>query len=100
MRLVITEFAEKDLVEIESFLKIYSPNRAEELFDKIFDKFELITNFPQIGQEEFTIKSKSVTLRYVIEKQYKIIYSIEPQNIVIHRVFDTRQNPKKLKIKK
>lgn len=66
MKLVITEIAEKDLVDIENFLQNYSKSRAKELFDKIFDKFDLITNFPKIGQIEFTLKNKNVVLRYVI----------------------------------
>lgn len=38
--------------------------------------------------------------RYLVEKDYKIVYKIylEEKTILIATVFDTRQNPTKLKV--
>jgi len=57
---------------------------------------------PQIGQEEELLKQRDVNYRYLVFKNYKLIYSVDTENgfIKISDVFDTRQNPPKLKRKK
>nr|WP_264554426.1 hypothetical protein [Flavobacterium sp. N1861] len=54
---------------------------------------------PEIGQEESLLKQRSVHYRYLVFKNYKIIYSIDNEKgfIKIADVFDTRQNPLKIK---
>lgn len=59
---------------------------------------KLIEN-PYIGKvEEFLLERKE-SYRYLIYTNYKIIYSVDEKNklIKIADVFDTRQNPLKLK---
>jgi len=57
---------------------------------------------PRIGQKELSLANRKIAYRYIIESNYKIIYSIDDDNkfIQISDVFDTRQNPKKIKRKK
>lgn len=50
-----------------------------------------------MGQREPLLIKYSVIYRYLIKGDYKIIYSIENDEVIINRIFDTRQNPKKLK---
>ena len=54
---------------------------------------------PLIGQEEELLKQRETEYRYLVFKNYKLIYSVDNQNgfIKIADVFDTRQNPPKLK---
>ena len=54
---------------------------------------------PRIGQEEEILKSRKQEFRYLVYKNYKVIYWInEKENrIEINDVFDTRQNPTKIK---
>ena len=51
-----------------------------------------------MGQIEILLKERKTTYRYLIFKNYKIIYSIDPKKrfIKIADVFDTRQNPSKI----
>ncbi|MDO7174099.1 hypothetical protein [Mariniflexile sp. AS56] len=54
---------------------------------------------PLIGQEEELLKHRETQYRYLVFRNYKLIYSVDNQNgfIKIADVFDTRQNPPKLK---
>lgn len=52
-----------------------------------------------IGQVEELLKERQIEYRYLVFKNYKLIYSIDTKNelIKIAAVFDTRQYPLKLK---
>lgn len=54
---------------------------------------------PHVGKEEELLKQKDFEYRYLVFKNYKLIYSVDAENgfIKIADVFDTRQNPPKLK---
>jgi len=48
------------------------------------------------------LKDRKETYRYLIFKNYKILYSVDSQQnlIKVADVFDTRQNPKKINAKR
>lgn len=54
---------------------------------------------PLIGQKETFLKHREIEYQYLIFKNYKLIYSVdfEKEFIKIADIFDTRQNPIKLK---
>ncbi|MEL6672936.1 MAG: type II toxin-antitoxin system RelE/ParE family toxin [Bacteroidota bacterium] len=96
-----TRPAENDLKAIFDFLTEARGWKDEKVFaiiDKIIEKVgTLETNFPGVGQVEPLLESKDRKYRYLIEDTYKIIYSYEENTIYIHMVFDTRQNPDKVR---
>jgi len=51
-----------------------------------------------MGQTEFLLENRIIKYHYLVESNYKIIYSVDEENqlIKIADVFDTRQNPKKI----
>ncbi|WP_288462381.1 hypothetical protein [uncultured Chryseobacterium sp.] len=51
-----------------------------------------------MGQTEFLLEDRIIPYHYIVESNYKIIYSVDEENqlIKIADVFDTRQNPKKI----
>lgn len=61
------------------------PEKLEQLFEK---SAELISEFPNIGTRT---NYKNVHSKVV--RNYKIFYRIEPDEIQILRVWDTRQHP-------
>lgn len=74
--IVWTRPAERDLKAIFDFLVdklVWEDDKALEHIDAIFDKVE------------------------TLEGNYKIIYSFDPKHFYINLVFDTRQNPNKLR---
>ncbi|GGG44174.1 hypothetical protein GCM10010976_14710 [Bizionia arctica] len=54
---------------------------------------------PHIGQEEELLQQRIIHYRYLVFKNYKLIYSVDTENgfIKIADIFDTSQNPPKLK---
>ncbi|HMV14962.1 MAG TPA: hypothetical protein PKK18_09665 [Chitinophagales bacterium] len=57
---------------------------------------------PKLGPKELTLLNRKIEYRYIVETDYKIIYSIDEAThlIKIADVFDTRQNPIKIEREK
>lgn len=53
----------------------------------------LVSEFPDIG-----LATEFPDVRVKIIKDFKLFYLNQPEKIVVLRVWDTRQNPKKLKM--
>ena len=100
MKLIWSEFAETQLDEIyEYYEKKASPRIAKKLLKGIINETKKLIETPQIGQEEEFLKKREIHYRYLVYKNYKLIYSVDTEKgfIKIADVFDTRQNPPKLK---
>jgi len=96
LKIIWSEFAETQLDEIyEYYEKKASPRVAKKLVKGIIDEPKKLIKTPQIGQEEELLKQRETEYRYLVFKNYKLIYSVDIQNgfIKIADVFDTRQNP-------
>jgi toxin ParE1/3/4 len=95
---IFTTTALNDLINIQLFLEgiseIYADKMVDELYERAFD----LESFSEMGQREPLLIKYSIIYRYLVQGDYKIIYSIENDEVIINRIFDTRQNPKKLKI--
>ncbi len=63
----------------------------------IYSRAKSLLNFPFLGQTEELLNFRKENFRYLVEGNYKIIYWIDDEIIRIVSVFDTRQNPEKLK---
>jgi plasmid stabilization system protein ParE len=76
-----------------------SSNVAQRLVRKIIDATIILEKNPKSGRKEDLLADRPQEFRYIIIKNYKIIYWIDYEfNIVnISMVFDTRQNPVKIK---
>ena len=99
LKAVWSEFAELQLDEIfEYYKKNASSIVATKLVNGIINETNKLIETPYIGQEEELLKERENKYRYLVFKNYKIIYSIDLENefIKIADVFDTRQNSPKL----
>ena len=85
-----------DLDIIFEFRSKKSIPAAEKTISAILSRTSQLENFPESGQKQENISS-SKTYRYLVEDDYKIIYSISNGVIYIHTVFDCRQDPEKMK---
>ena len=93
-----TETAIEQLENIFDYYKYKASVKvAKNLIIKIIDCTIQLKSHPKSGQIEELLKKRKNEYRYVIEGNYKIIYWIENKYIKIATVFDTRQNPKKIK---
>ena len=92
----------KDAFEsLDSILHFYSEKVSEkklsQIIENIFNRIEILVDFPHAGQIEEVLKSLNKGHRRIIAGNYKIIYRIENNIIYITDIFDTRQNTSKMK---
>ena len=96
-----TDFSKKALKDIFDYYKIKASLKvAKTLALGITEESSKLKKQPTIGQVESLIND-SEDFRYLVFKNYKIIYhiNIKKKRVEILDVFDTRQNPIKLKRK-
>lgn len=94
-----TQFAQSKLKNIfKYYKKTANLQIARNLVTGIVDKTILIPQTPGIGQEEELFQDRNENFRYLVFKDYKIIYWVNEKNhrIEIVHVFDCRQNPQKM----
>lgn len=96
-----TDFSKKALKDIFDYYKVKASLKvAKTLALGITNEASKLKKQPTIGQVESFIND-SEDFRYLVFKNYKIIYhiNIKKKRVEILDVFDTRQNPIKLKQK-
>lgn len=97
MKVVITDFALKEIKSIHKYYKRNaSKNVADKLANKIFDTIDLLEHAPQAGTIEPRLKQLRLHHRYIVAGNYKIIFRTSDNVLYVTDVFDTRQNPKKI----
>ncbi len=96
-KIIWTEPAKQDLKDVFDFISEYSYKIADKTVDKIIEKTDilLVKGFELAGQID-TINSN---YRRLIEGNYKILYKVKSNKVIIHGVFDARQHPDKLEKK-
>lgn len=89
------------LVQLEDIFDYHKTNIsskiARNLVKSIVQKAQILESNPFIGVKEPLLSNRPFEYRYLVVKNYKIIYRFNDQFIKINMVFDCRQNPIKLK---
>lgn len=72
---------------------------AKRIVSKILSDISYLSKQPFIGQVEPLLDNRNIKYRYLLTGNYKTIYSVDEENnrVKIADIFDTRQNPKKMK---
>lgn len=99
-KIIWSHFSETQLDEIfEYYEKKAGVKVAAKIVTGIIEESEKLIKTSFIGQEEELLKEREIQYRYLVFKNYKLIYSVDEGNgfIKIADVFDTRQNPPKMK---
>jgi plasmid stabilization system protein ParE len=98
MKVLWTKFALASLYEI---YKYYKENVSITIASKIRDNILVgaghLDKHSYIGQIEELLKDMEGGHRYIVKNNYKIIYKIDTNKVYITDVFDTRQDPDKIK---
>ena len=93
-KIIWTEKAQKDRLEI---LEYWIEKSKSKLFalklNEIFnERVELLAQYPNLGK-----KTDMRNIRAHIVRDYFIFYKIIEKTIIVVSIFDTRQNPRKLR---
>jgi len=94
-----TQFAEDKLEDVFSYyIEKASEKIALHLVNGIIDKSLELEKNPLIGQKEMLLSDRIQEFRYLLYKNYKIIYWVNEANqrVEIVNLFDCRQNPLKM----
>jgi plasmid stabilization system protein ParE len=100
LNIIWTEFAQN---ELEGIYKYYRKKAgikiSKKLVRAIYNEALNLKKHSEIGQIEELLKNRNEEFRSLIYKNYKIIYwiNITENQVEIFDVFDTRQNPTKIK---
>ncbi|SDH07608.1 type II toxin-antitoxin system RelE/ParE family toxin [Psychroflexus sediminis] len=96
LKIIWSELAESELDDIYEFYeKIASIKVAKKLVNAIINEPNKLIKTPEIGEKEPFLKHREIEYRYLVFRNYKLIYSVDYKKgcIKIADVFDTRQNP-------
>ncbi len=98
MKLLYTEQALESLQEALSLISDDAPeSKLMEIRDNILNRADTLLSNPKIGQREEYLRHLGLKHRRIVESHYKIIYRIAGEYIYITDIFDTRQDPAKMK---
>lgn len=92
-RVFWTEAARNNLFQIYQRIAGKSPESAREWMDKVLKTTaDLEKNYPQ-GNDEPLLRNEKVPYKFLVVSFYKIIYSIEEEQVLIKTLYHTRQDP-------
>lgn len=98
MKLVFTEQALKSLEECLEFIAPHvSIETLETMRNRILDRADKLLKSPSSGRKEEYLEHLGLNHRRVIDSHYKIIYRVVNKTIFITDIFDSRQDPNKMR---
>ena len=97
MKIVFSPETNDCLAEIvEYYRRKRNRKYGLKIMTKIILKANKLRDFPRLGPVEGKLTTEEVEYRYLVEGDYKILYLILEDYILITDVFDTRQDPEKM----
>jgi toxin ParE1/3/4 len=97
MTVILLKKAHLRLDEIvEYYQRLGYGKRGRKIRAAILKKALLLKEHPNLGAIEDNLAELGLGHRFLVERNYKIIYRLEGQFVLITDVFDTRQDPRKL----
>ena len=98
MKVFWTKFALASLKDIYTYYnKNVSTIIARKIRDNIFQCTWQLEKHPLTGAIEEHLEDLQEGHRFILRGNYKIIYKIQQKKIFVTDIFDTRQNPEKIK---
>ena len=97
MKLVWSPLSFERLENIYEFISDKDPVAAKNLINRIFERVESISKYPERGRKVPEINRNEI--REIFESEYRIIYKIEPKKIIILTIRNFKQLLTKIDIK-
>lgn len=97
MKIVWTDFAIENLKQIFEYYSVKVNKKvAHKIRKQILDTAKQLVHNPESGQIEYNLKTLKENHRYLVSGNYKLIYRVSHNEVIINDVFDARQNPVKM----
>jgi len=98
---VFSRYAEIDLIEILDYYQEMNPTYTKKILDRVEKRVEDLKQFPERGRVVPELEKQNImNYRELIEENYRIIYSIESNSVIIHSILDSRRNLEELLVRK
>ncbi|MDM1404948.1 type II toxin-antitoxin system RelE/ParE family toxin [Myroides marinus] len=96
MKVILSQFATKKLKEIYSYYSCYvDVEKAKEVKGVLLASIMQLIDFLFLGQKELSFHSR-YERRYLLTLNYKILYEIVDDSVVVLDIFHTKQLPHKM----
>lgn len=92
MNLRINPLVVADLKSIKDYIAEDNAQKANEIVEKIYSKFENIQLFPDMGADLSKRVSFRTDYKYAVWNNYVIIYKIREEYVEIYRVVNRYQD--------
>lgn len=97
MKIIWTDFAIENLKSIFDYYADKANRKvAHKIRKQVLESTKQLIKHPESGQLELHLEKLNQQHRYILSSNYKIIYRVDREYIIINDVFDTRQNPIKM----
>jgi toxin ParE1/3/4 len=97
MRVLWSDASLSQLQKIYDYYSLFAaPRIAKKMVKRIVHQTLLLESNPLIGTIESLLVARPFEYRFVVENNYKIIYRVIDNVILIVSVFDCRQSPAKI----
>ena len=98
---IVSRFAEDDLNEIAEYYFSLSPNYVEKVINDFEENVMALKNHPKSGRVVPELEKQGITqYRQLIQGNYRIIYEIFDDKVIVHTVIDSRRNIEEIIISK
>jgi toxin ParE1/3/4 len=97
VKIVWSPLSFERLENIYEFISNKDPAAAKNLINRIFERIESLTRYPERGRKVPEINRNEI--REVFESEFRIIYKIEPKKILILTIRNFKQLLPKTDIK-
>jgi toxin ParE1/3/4 len=95
------QYTEQSLISLQESLEFISKEvsleKLIEIRDQILNSTDILIKNPKLGKKEEYLEHLKLGHRRIIGGHYKVIYRVEKEIIYITDIFDTRQDPNKMK---
>ena len=92
LKLRINPLVVKDLKEIRNYIAEDNPQKAVEVIEEIYGKFENVQLFPGMGADLSKRVHFRTNYKYVVWNDYVIIYKADEEFMEIYRVINRYQD--------
>jgi len=82
----LLQAAEEDFKEIITYIALDNPTAAESTANKIEKSLSNLSHYPLIGKIPVEKELASMGYRFLIVQNYLIFYTVEENNVWVHRI--------------
>ncbi len=98
MRVELTEPAWESLDQAIAFLHLHWSERViDRIVSRLWENIELLLEFPFGGQVETDLAYMGKGHRRIVVGHFKVIYYVDGEVVYVTDIFDSRQDPGKMK---